>query len=263
MNHYDTLEVHQGASFDEIKRSYRRLVKIYHPDVNPSALAAEKITQITLAYEVLSDPNARATYDWQLTVGASTGYTPPKAEPVVDEREQRRREYVKWRRKRDEELWQKRFHMKVMFYKYQRYFAYLFLVIGLLFSIDHYLSGNQQSVQIQKVILLKWGNTSVVVNGVRIETSREMYNERFQHTDLRGTLYYSGVFGKMSKIGFEGGAGYHIYGSVYQFGNVFAYIIMVISLGLIYVKKYNDFMLTIGLIPIFITWFLMVFVIFS
>tara|TARA_Y100000310_G_C20685427_1_gene818650 strand:+ start:2952 stop:3752 length:801 start_codon:yes stop_codon:yes gene_type:complete len=266
LTYYDILEVHQGATYAEIKSSYRRLVKIYHPDVNPSALAAEKITQITNAYEVLSDPNARANYDWQISLGASDTsftYQAPQPEPVVDEREQKRREYVKWRRKRDEELWQKRFHMKVMFYKYQRYFAYLFLLVGVIFTFDHYTHGDKQPIKIQRVILLKWGNTGVVVNGIRYETSGAMYREKAVQPDLSGYFYHSGVFGKNSQIGFANGGKYTIYGSLYQFGNLFAYLILIISAALIAVKKYNDFMLTIGLIPIFLTWFLMVFVLFT
>jgi DnaJ-domain-containing protein 1 len=34
-DYYETLKVHKGASQDEIKKSYRRLARKYHPDVNP------------------------------------------------------------------------------------------------------------------------------------------------------------------------------------------------------------------------------------
>ena len=261
MNHYDTLEVHQGASFEEIKRNYRRLVKIYHPDVNPSALAAEKITQITLAYEVLSDPNARATYDWQISVGASTGYTPPKQEPVVDEREQRRREYVKWRRKRDEELWQKRFHMKVMFYKYQRYFAYLFLAIGLLFTYDHYVSGGQREITVEKVLLDKWGDTRVNFNGTQLLVSGRMYYDYVNTQAEQAIIYRSGLFGMRTKLGFVDQPAYAIRGTLFQFGNAFAFVLILLCAALIYFKDYSDIMLTLGLLPVFIVLFLIAFIV--
>jgi hypothetical protein len=62
-NHYDTLEVRQNSSQEEIKQSYHRLAKEHHPDKNPSPQAAERMKQINEAYQVLSDPAQRARYD--------------------------------------------------------------------------------------------------------------------------------------------------------------------------------------------------------
>ena len=63
-NLYQILNVTPGASADEIRHSYRRLSKMYHPDLNPgNAAAEEKIKEINKAYDVLSDPAKRQTYD--------------------------------------------------------------------------------------------------------------------------------------------------------------------------------------------------------
>lgn len=62
-DHYGVLGVDRDASFDEIKKVYRKLAREFHPDVNPDPAAAEKFKEITTAYEVLSDPEKRQRYD--------------------------------------------------------------------------------------------------------------------------------------------------------------------------------------------------------
>ncbi len=61
---YNILEVSSTATQAEIKRSYRRLVRKYHPDLNKQALDLH-IKRLNEAYEVISDPVKRAAYDTQ------------------------------------------------------------------------------------------------------------------------------------------------------------------------------------------------------
>lgn len=65
-DHYKTLDVHQTATQAEIKQSYRRLVKQFHPDHNPELDGHDQIATINAAYEVLGDPQRRRTYDREL-----------------------------------------------------------------------------------------------------------------------------------------------------------------------------------------------------
>ncbi|MBW4623866.1 MAG: J domain-containing protein [Cyanosarcina radialis HA8281-LM2] len=64
--HYDTLQVSPSATIAQIKQSYRRLVKLFHPDSQSQSADPEQIILINAAYEVLSDPQKRHLYDRQL-----------------------------------------------------------------------------------------------------------------------------------------------------------------------------------------------------
>lgn len=60
---YETLELNDSASADEIKKAYRKLAKKYHPDINKTPEAEEKFKEINAAYEVLSNPEKKTQYD--------------------------------------------------------------------------------------------------------------------------------------------------------------------------------------------------------
>jgi curved DNA-binding protein len=63
MKYYTILNVSENASESEIKKSYHKLAKEYHPDKNPSKQAEEKFKNISEAYHVLSDPKKRQEYN--------------------------------------------------------------------------------------------------------------------------------------------------------------------------------------------------------
>ncbi|MGI2293956.1 molecular chaperone DnaJ [Paenibacillus sp. GXUN7292] len=62
-DYYEVLGISKDASADDIKKSYRRLARQYHPDVNKAADAEEKFKEVKEAYDVLSDDGKRSTYD--------------------------------------------------------------------------------------------------------------------------------------------------------------------------------------------------------
>ncbi|BAM39810.1 molecular chaperone DnaJ [Theileria orientalis strain Shintoku] len=73
---YKVLGVSRNATNDEIKRKFRELAKKYHPDLNPSPDAKQKMAQITSAYELLSDPKKRKVYDQTGMQSEDAGFDP-------------------------------------------------------------------------------------------------------------------------------------------------------------------------------------------
>ncbi|MEM9136377.1 MAG: J domain-containing protein [Cyanobacteria bacterium P01_F01_bin.42] len=63
-DYYKILGVSKSADEGEIKKTFRRLARKYHPDMNPGDKAAEaKFKEVNEAYEILSDPEKRKKYD--------------------------------------------------------------------------------------------------------------------------------------------------------------------------------------------------------
>ena len=75
MTHYEVLELPENASTADIRRAYRRLVLLTHPDRTLDPAAHARYLAINAAYEVLADPGRRAVYDVARHISNACGYT--------------------------------------------------------------------------------------------------------------------------------------------------------------------------------------------
>jgi DnaJ-class molecular chaperone len=79
-NYYTLLQVLPQASTEEIKKAYRKLAKVWHPDKNQSPTAAKVFQGIHEAYKTLTNPIKRKNYNlkyWKV-FGKPTAQTTPK-----------------------------------------------------------------------------------------------------------------------------------------------------------------------------------------
>lgn len=80
---YDLLGIRRDGSQEEIKGAYRQLARRYHPDVRPADVSVEECTrrfiEVQEAYEILSDPQRRAVYDFEMMHGRRRGGGHPHA----------------------------------------------------------------------------------------------------------------------------------------------------------------------------------------
>ena len=77
-DYYKALDVSKTATADEIKKSYRKLARKYHPDANKGdPKAEERFKEISEAYNTLSDPKRRKEYDDARSLFGSGGFRPP------------------------------------------------------------------------------------------------------------------------------------------------------------------------------------------
>ncbi|KAK3405908.1 hypothetical protein EUGRSUZ_K02127 [Eucalyptus grandis] len=69
---YDLLGISESGTMSEIRQAYKQLVLKYHPDVSPPDRAKEytkRFIRVQEAYETLSDPTSRASYDRDMATG--------------------------------------------------------------------------------------------------------------------------------------------------------------------------------------------------
>ncbi|MGB7485672.1 MAG: J domain-containing protein, partial [Phormidesmis sp.] len=77
-HHYRVLGLRRSASFGEVKKAYRQLVRKYHPDINPDKAAIDQFIQINTAYTALCEA-------LQISLSEATNISSSTTEPSVTE----------------------------------------------------------------------------------------------------------------------------------------------------------------------------------
>jgi molecular chaperone DnaJ len=83
-DYYEVLGVERSASTDDIKKAYKKLAGVYHPDINRTAGADEKFREVQTAFDVLSDEQKRARYNQYGTAEEAPGGFPPGYDPLSE-----------------------------------------------------------------------------------------------------------------------------------------------------------------------------------
>lgn len=142
MNQYlQTLGLEPGVSEAEIKRAYRKLAKVYHPDVSQDPDAQRKFVEITEAYNFLMEVGAsphheRVSYDY---------------DPLAKEYEERRRKAREYAREKRRKAAEERSEALLTIYTYTDYLVGLVLFCNLILFTDYLLPAESQTERITKL----------------------------------------------------------------------------------------------------------------
>lgn len=256
MTHYEILEVPALASQAEIKASYRKLVKRYHPDINPNESAAQKMILINEAYEVLSNVTSRNVYDLYLQgVPVKTDLEPARPD------QRYRAAYKAKRAKEERERIAFLVTLKSKIYVYLRHANLVFFIVGFLFTIDYYVQWSQEVETVEKIGATQFQTGLVTEEGTQMTCSPSLFFEYEKRNAKKVNIRHSLFFQVPAKVQVVGSNNvYPINDTIYVFRNAFAIVILIFSGVVLKHKTYTDFRLSCGLIPAFLILFLIIFV---
>lgn len=166
MTYYDILGLTRSASATDIKRAYRKLAVVYHPDKNPDPSAEQLFKLINEAYEVLGDAPKRSRYDLELMEPIAVFQTTPAQrrhrDPAYRPNRPRPRRKSESERMRD---------MMAHYLPYTARISMLCFGLCVLLTIDYLWPRHQVNDLIENVIQYRNYTHSASVNYVVIQTT--------------------------------------------------------------------------------------------
>ena len=84
-NYYEVLQIDRTAKLEEIKKAFRKAIRSYHPDNNPSDDAKLEFQSAVEAFDVLANEERRKLYDAYLNELSETGVTDPIKEMEIED----------------------------------------------------------------------------------------------------------------------------------------------------------------------------------
>ena len=250
-SHYEILGVERSASKSEIKHAYRRMVKQFHPDINPSVLAKDKIRHVNEAYEVLAEHYSRRMYDMTLDGDFTKDEVPKETQE-----EKYRREYLRKKAREERINIENLLKVKIKFYRFQRIVCYLFFASGILFTIDYYHAPYSENASVIKM-KVAYSKTELVFRGGTIISARELFDE-YKDTDGDEVIVtFSSIFKIPTTVALIGSDQHHpVLETLHMFKNILSIITFIFSALVISRREYSDFNLTCGIIPSFLVVFM-------
>jgi curved DNA-binding protein CbpA len=96
---YHVMDLPRDASDLQVARAYRRLAKRFHPDLNPDGHGTDRMRAVNEAWEILSSPDRRASYDvtHPAIAGPSTGHWAASRTPIRPAQPTNTRTWATWR----------------------------------------------------------------------------------------------------------------------------------------------------------------------
>lgn len=169
-DYYKTLGVNNKAALSEIKRAYRKLAVLYHPDKNPDPEAESFFKEVNEAYDVLSDSAKRMDYDFKIQNPFHDIVLPVNAKPYHrDPAYHKRSKYTGERKPSIEDLMA----------EYLPYFKWLIwagLGLMLVFALDYSLPAQRSHEEIREINYVSHKNVGYSIIGTTSNRKIKTYN---------------------------------------------------------------------------------------